>query len=330
MTRLFLHIGNHKTGSTSIQNLLFENRAQLAKEGILYPDVGLHGGAHHKLAWATGVGQRPRNPELLESSVKEITRLAKKSIHTVVISSEEFEFVHNTAALGILKDHFDVKIVAYLRKQDHYLESACNQHVRMYDLRYTGSIYQFALKYNFFRRYNYRLLLKRWEEVFGRENILVRPYGTSLVDRDVCSDLFSLMGVSDEQRPNASSGPRLNISLPANAIPYLSHINQLSLSKGQHQAALEILSGMITGERNQRLLRNEDSTEFYEKFRQSNEMVFGHYLDLDSDPFMELAREANEEIWVNHEQIDVRLLLKLVEEIYQGAVANRLGKLLGK
>jgi hypothetical protein len=45
---------------------------------------------------------------------------------------------------------------------------------------------------------------------------------------------------------------------------------------------------------------------------------------------MELAREANEEIWVNHVQIDVRLLLKLVEEIYQGAVANRLGKLLGK
>ena len=34
---LILHIGGHKTGSTLIQQIAVENRAELRAEGVLYP-----------------------------------------------------------------------------------------------------------------------------------------------------------------------------------------------------------------------------------------------------------------------------------------------------
>lgn len=39
--RAILHLGTYKTGSSSIQNLMFDNRSWLQSHGILYPEVGL-------------------------------------------------------------------------------------------------------------------------------------------------------------------------------------------------------------------------------------------------------------------------------------------------
>ena len=36
--KLFLHIGLHKTGTSSIQESLIQNKDNLVKEGILYPN----------------------------------------------------------------------------------------------------------------------------------------------------------------------------------------------------------------------------------------------------------------------------------------------------
>ena len=37
MTRVYLHIGAPKTGTTYLQEVLFTNRARLAEHGVLYP-----------------------------------------------------------------------------------------------------------------------------------------------------------------------------------------------------------------------------------------------------------------------------------------------------
>jgi hypothetical protein len=37
MTRVYLHIGAPKTGTTYLQEVLFRNRARLAEHGVLYP-----------------------------------------------------------------------------------------------------------------------------------------------------------------------------------------------------------------------------------------------------------------------------------------------------
>src|SRR6478609_7333351 len=37
VTRVYLHIGAPKTGTTYLQHVLFQNRERLAKAGVLYP-----------------------------------------------------------------------------------------------------------------------------------------------------------------------------------------------------------------------------------------------------------------------------------------------------
>lgn len=50
-TRFTLHIGQPRTGTTTLQNVLFDNRHVLKKQGVVYPD-GLLGDNHLELACA--------------------------------------------------------------------------------------------------------------------------------------------------------------------------------------------------------------------------------------------------------------------------------------
>src|SRR5947207_13426836 len=46
----YIHVGPHKTGTTSIQWFLQENRVELLKHGYLVPESETKRGAHHALA----------------------------------------------------------------------------------------------------------------------------------------------------------------------------------------------------------------------------------------------------------------------------------------
>ncbi len=326
---LFLHIGTHKTGSTALQNLLWNNRAELAAQGILYPDLRMGGHAHHEFAWATGMGpQRPKNETRIGVWTDQLLRLcaeperadppggpSRRDIHTVVLSSEEFEFVQNVGEIGHLADHFDVRVVVYLRKQDHYLESSYNQQVRMYGQRFPGSIYQFAFSFNPFTRYNFRFLFDRWEAVFGRESITARPYGTRAIGGDIRADFLRIIGA--DQSGLSFSGvevERDNVSLHASALPYLARINEMNLPAPMHRQVIAALREMIPRVANARLLQYEEANRFYQSFERSNEHVFERYLGTATDPFGELIRAEGEEHYVDHEEIDADLLLRILRE----------------
>lgn len=44
--KLFLHIGPHKTGTTSVQNFFYDHRKELNKRGLLYPAYSLYDKQH--------------------------------------------------------------------------------------------------------------------------------------------------------------------------------------------------------------------------------------------------------------------------------------------
>lgn len=48
MAKLFIHAGTHKTGTTSIQRFLRDNRTNLEKHHIIYP-IFDHEAGHHGL-----------------------------------------------------------------------------------------------------------------------------------------------------------------------------------------------------------------------------------------------------------------------------------------
>ena len=86
------HIGTHKTGSTAIQSFLFANRNRLLKSGILYPSVGLKDKAHHNAAWTLKAGDINKTKALFLKIEREASSY---EVDTVLLSSEEFEFIRN-------------------------------------------------------------------------------------------------------------------------------------------------------------------------------------------------------------------------------------------
>ncbi len=100
---LIIHIGPHKTGTTSIQKLLCDNATCLRTMGIYYPDSPLMGGAHHHVpfllhGWDLALlGLEPKAasgfsgiPPLATDIDRWLSAAQALSCHTVIISAEDF------------------------------------------------------------------------------------------------------------------------------------------------------------------------------------------------------------------------------------------------
>ena len=91
-----LHIGFSKTGTTAIQSFLSDNRKQLAKKGILYPDFRykgfMTGFLNHNLLVNNIVGKTGWFRLSPQRCLAQITSHQKKnpSIDTVLLSGESF------------------------------------------------------------------------------------------------------------------------------------------------------------------------------------------------------------------------------------------------
>jgi hypothetical protein len=82
----YIHIGPHKTGTTSIQSFLKENRAELLKHGYFVPDSGTRVGAHHPLARKLCGQPLPQHRE--SAAAKSVRQLDKTPANAVIVSSE--------------------------------------------------------------------------------------------------------------------------------------------------------------------------------------------------------------------------------------------------
>ncbi len=123
MRRCYLHIGTHKTGTSSIQRSL--TQASLTEAGFYFPDTGkwTADSGHHGLASAVASIQYDA---LVDSLVEEISLVQ----HHVILSSEEFTHMlwRNPQRFQRLVDRLltvvdDVTVILYLRRQADYIES---------------------------------------------------------------------------------------------------------------------------------------------------------------------------------------------------------------
>jgi hypothetical protein len=82
----YVHVGSHKTGTTSIQWFLQENRAELLKHGYFVPESETERGAHHALVVRlTGLDVGDHRQPLVTRSIRAIS---ETSAQAIIISSE--------------------------------------------------------------------------------------------------------------------------------------------------------------------------------------------------------------------------------------------------
>jgi len=124
---IYIHIGPHKTGTTTIQRGLWINRERLLKNGYLCPRSGSMSHstiAHHNLAWELRQVRRfNENDGTWKDALDEIFHL--NAPENVILSSEEFTNFseQHIRELKNLLGSFQVFVICYLRRQDLLLQS---------------------------------------------------------------------------------------------------------------------------------------------------------------------------------------------------------------
>lgn len=124
--RLFLHVGLHKTGTTSIQMRFFHNAEVLRRKGFLYP-LGRFDRIPSQHSAMADLTAPDRSRDLIVL-LRGIWREAKESgCHSVVLSGESLSALPH-ARLAALRDAlveagFDATVVAFFRAYSDYVRS---------------------------------------------------------------------------------------------------------------------------------------------------------------------------------------------------------------
>lgn len=190
--RLILHIGDSKTGSTSIQHVLHQGLAQKTGVRLIYP-------AHRSdLPLARALKEEPEHQEARFTALR--ARLEQDDWDIAVISSEQFEWRAPDLVLDAFRKWLPefadmIEVIVYVRPHVGRLVANHIEAVKlgwyMQNLRaYHGAMQDWKLLY-------YADRLGRWRQVFG-DRLTVRPMIRSeLTGQDVVRDFFAYVFRSD-------------------------------------------------------------------------------------------------------------------------------------
>lgn len=150
MARLILHIGTHKTATTSIQKFLALHRSTLAERGVFYPGYDLIGHKSHYAHLGIVNALSGRHTQFSAEDAQTFFRKVRERVQdfdTTVISAEPF-YRHvkgggaldrpevywpaRMAYLEQLRDIFgEAEIVVVFRRQADYAQSLYQEHVKV-------------------------------------------------------------------------------------------------------------------------------------------------------------------------------------------------------
>lgn len=161
--RLVLHIGCHKTGTTSIQRALTAQTSALLAQGVLYPlwgeDVGPS--KHGSLLALRHQRDQPAGAQWVDRLTQ---RIARSGAHTVILSEERLWVAQTLqplfTTLRPLFSHIDV--VAMLRRQDLYLESMYAENLKSASRLVRVGMLEFAHSDKGRQRMDFAAVLDAW------------------------------------------------------------------------------------------------------------------------------------------------------------------------
>jgi hypothetical protein len=225
---IYFHIGSNKAGSSAIQAFCSENSTILEKKGIYYPPQPEYcmkefkvssGNAPHLFS---DCDQYPLN-ENGEARINYILSLTQKH-SKILLSSEALWFIEDKTTFfnNFKKENIEIVVIAYLRRQDEYLESAINQRIKV--SKYKTVTYPECLNPNNIllgpleecplEELDYYKVLEKIKLSIGVSNIIVRPYEKEqFKSNNIFSDFLSIFNLeltNEYIMPPKEVNPRLN------------------------------------------------------------------------------------------------------------------------
>lgn len=185
MKQLIIHIGRHKSGTSTLQKTLFLNRELLEEQGFYYPRTGIKGYGHHNISEPLSRKNISKNSKtLIDLKNSLLLELADIDASNVIISSEAFQ---NCAPsdVAVFFEDFDVKIVVYVRNKLDYLVSSYCQ--KVHATNYAKPVEEFALT---FKNLFYKDFIESWQKSFANISVNIFDRNT-LTDGDIVKDFIS-------------------------------------------------------------------------------------------------------------------------------------------
>ena len=312
MPELNLHVGLHKTATTSLQQFLLQNRKALNRNGLDYPEICTsEQGAHHPVAVSVSgrfpqATCEPRFRKMLEQVC------AARENFATILSSEMFSEHIHMGLMALALDYFErVRVIVYLKRQDILRESIYNQIVKD---GHECNEFTASTTYN----YDFEKFCDRWADVFGEENIVVRPFEKGQLHKDdVLHDFLKVIGI---EKSEGFSFPkqRENKSLPSAVIEFVRASNEFDkIDQAEFVALCSSFFDLKSGNGVGRMYQSPHArSDFVKQFAASNERVARRFLKRDDGVlFYEPMPDLNAE-WVGPDHLSTRTAVRVAVEIW--------------
>jgi hypothetical protein len=307
--RTILHIGGEKTGTTTLQRYLFQNREELAKRGVFTPMsllpphemrilnhlllttssldfANTHDSLRVGLSLLTEEDNLRHRAEVIRALVTEV-QTSRSGASSMIVSNEHaFSRLRTHSEIFDLRDLLlqvtdDIKIIVYIRAQHELALSLYSTALRNgwhkfspFDLvDDVGEADSFVDRLFF----DFRKLLEPWIDVFGLDSIEIRLFEREeLFDGDIIQDFFRSQNINNSGFEPVEGIENRSLSLLASKFllstnPALRHLGAAAAMA--HREEIERLLDLV--DPTSRPLKPSRSTAkaFFDSFAESNEYL---------------------------------------------------------
>lgn len=319
MKKLLLHIGLPKTGTTTLQQYLSENREALHKQGLLYPGQVFN---HYKMVEEFNTSDR----EYLSNSsfTHNIFRQIKNTACTGILLSSE-DFSHKPAfylnkireLVSVWELDIEIQLIVMIRYQPHWLVSAYGQMVKGIKSREHRTFDEFVELKTETPFLDYFRFLTKCASIEGVKKIIAAPFPPN-DKQDLTSYFSGLTGINAASASLKRVINHANRSLDATETAFLRWLNLLDVNDDIFK---EICSNFETKSftaQTYSFLSYETDKVLADKFRDSNRHAAQTFLgttDIWGDSLSEQALSRN--VFEQKAELEIESFQSILKTLHQ-------------
>ncbi len=225
--KLILHIGCHKTGTTSFQYWLKNNRIFLLDLGYHFSEIGT----------VEGCNNRPLVEDLYKNEIEKTVwkklfeDLNNNPEKICILSSEDFSDLKEEEILklhSLIYSYFDEVQIYFAARYPHF--AVASTYGLLAKLGYTDANFSSFISKGYFgidpffhlQKFNYELILNRWIKIFGKTSINVFKYNEN---QNSVYEIIKFIGLL----PELINSEQFNIHFRYNSMPSFNSILVLGI-----------------------------------------------------------------------------------------------------
>ena len=302
MAIVYLHIGMPKTGTTAIQNFLWQNKEILEKHGICYPDFPVHypsipypRNAHFLIseygeANENGIVRQLPDPVEYESILDRLGECGKRFGRIFLTDESIWRHWADSPNLwkklkgDLGKRDLSLRIIVYLRRQDNFILSIYRQKVKAAFTSKSFYDYMPILKAKY--PVDFFAYMNMLSACIGKENLIIRVYEKEQfkgAEQNLFSDFLDIFGLS-MQNGFVAEQSKYNLSLTDSLFELRRTLNLLPKSLRRDPLFSQNIETILANkspsadEAKTSFFRPGEQAAYLEGFAESNRLLAKEYL----------------------------------------------------